>query len=139
MENTSPSCPVPLVEDIIENNNWKYKNGGSKVKDEKGRILNLFGDLSIIKPVIVPNYFVTRALTNEKEKIYGIAEDCYISDWSHEGNSFFYSDVVVYNYGCGYRSMLQVVRTGERLVNPSCEELTKLHEQSKVNIHQFDL
>lgn len=78
---------------------------------------------------ILTRGYVTYALTNEKGKIFGLTKDCYINDWSYEGNSFFKSEVYVEPH-----HMTTIIRQGMMLVDATNEELTALHEQSKVNL-----
>lgn len=76
---------------------------------------------------IINRGYLTCALTNG-EMIFGINEHCYINDWSkHE--PLYWSEVFV-DGNC-----YSIIRKGTLLVGKTNEELSQLHEQSKVNLH----
>lgn len=79
---------------------------------------------------ILTRGYVTHALTDGESKIFGMVKDQYINDWSHEAKALYWSEVYV-EPGC----MSTIIRKGSLLVEHSNEELSKLHEQSKVNLH----
>lgn len=79
---------------------------------------------------ILDRGYVTHALTNENGEIFGLIKDCYINVWKHEGNHFYWSEVY-----CESGYMAMVIRKGTSLVGRTDEELSELHEQSKVNLH----
>lgn len=78
---------------------------------------------------IINKGYLTHALTDGDHKIYGMVKDCSIYDWSHEAKFYYWSEVYV-EPGC----MAVIIRKGTLLVNPTNEELIKLHEQSKENL-----
>lgn len=71
--------------------------------------------------------YLTYALTNG-EKIYGTIRDHHISDWSKHG-PLYWSEVFVSGF------CLSIIRKGMLLVGKTNEELSQLHEQSKVNLN----
>lgn len=84
-----------------------------------------------MKKEILERGYVTHALTNSKDKIYGRSVDEYINDWSCEGAPFYWSEV--YCEGGGY--FTKIIRKGQLLINQTNEELSQKLEQSKVNLH----
>lgn len=76
---------------------------------------------------IINRGYLTYALTNG-EKIYGIIRHYHISDWSKHG-PLYWSEVFVYG------NCYSIVRKGMLLVGKTNEELSQLHEQSKVNLN----
>lgn len=77
---------------------------------------------------ILDRGYVTHALTDGDHKIFGLIKDCSIYEWSHEAKVFYWSEVYV------EPRIAMIVRKGTLLVNPTNEELIKLHEQSKENL-----
>lgn len=118
------------VRDIATKNEWVIK-GQINYMDDVGRILKMRNGVAVIyTPTRIDRAYVTEALTNERCEIFSIIEDCDINDWSYEGNAFYLSEVLVDG------SMYMVLKRGRLLVNPTNEELSSLHEQSKINLHQ---
>lgn len=78
---------------------------------------------------IINRGYLTHALTNGENVIYGTVKDQTISDWSHEGKHFYWSEVFVDG------NMYQIHKRGRLLVGKTNEELSQLHEQSKVNLN----
>ena len=78
---------------------------------------------------IINRGYLTYALTDGESKIFGIIKDCFINDWSHEAKHFYWSEVFVDG------NMFQIHRKGTLLVNKTDEQLSELHEQSKVNLN----
>ncbi len=84
-----------------------------------------FGEKQILK-----RGYITYALTNEEDEVFGMIEDCDINDFSHEGKAFYWSEVY-----CEPGYMCQIIRKGTLLCNATNEELQRYHEQSKLNLH----
>jgi len=78
---------------------------------------------------IINRGYLTYALTDGESRIYGIIKDCYISDWSIEPAHLYWSEVFVDG------NMYQIHRRGQLLVGKTDEELSTLHEQSKINLN----
>lgn len=78
---------------------------------------------------IINRGYLTYALTDGESKIFGTTKDCTISEWSHEAKRFYWSEVFVDG------NMYQIHRRGTLLVGKTNEELSQLHEQSKVNLN----
>ena len=78
---------------------------------------------------IINRGYLTYALTDGESKIYGVIKDCFINDWSHEAKHLYWSEVFVDG------NMFQIHRRGTLLVNKADEQLSELHEQSKVNLN----
>lgn len=77
---------------------------------------------------VINRGYLTYALTDGESKIFGTIKDCHISDWSHEAKNFYWSEVFVDG------NMYQIHRRGMLLIGKTDEELSELHEQSKVNL-----
>ena len=82
-----------------------------------------------MKKQIINRGYLTYALTDGESKIYGIVKNHYISDWSHEPKNLYWSEVFVDG------NMYQIHSRGTLLVNNTNEQLSELHEQSKVNLN----
>jgi hypothetical protein len=76
---------------------------------------------------IINRGYLTHALT-DGEKIYGIVKDHYVTDWS-KNLPLYWSEVFVDG------NMYQIHRRGTLLINKTNEQLSELHEQSKVNLN----
>lgn len=72
--------------------------------------------------------YVTNMLTDGDRKIFGQIKDCYINVWKYESKCFYWSEVYVEP---GY--LARIIRKGMLLVDPSDNELSQLHAQSKIN------
>ena len=77
---------------------------------------------------VINRGYLTYALTDGKKKIFGTIKDCHINDWSHEAKDFYWSEVFVDG------NIYQIHRRGTLLINKTNEQLSELHEQSKVNL-----
>lgn len=79
------------------------------------------------KQIIKAGYLIN-ALT-DGSKIFGIVKDSYPIFVAKEfiNKQYYWSDIFVY-------SGFTIVAKGVCLINPTTEELTELHEQSKVNL-----
>lgn len=119
------------VYDIIINNGWKERKCPSHIcEDEHGRVLCIENaNTKIITPKIISEGYLTQALTNDSDEIFGIIENAYINDWSYQGKHWWMSDIYV--YGNTYR----IINKGIILNSPTNNELSSYHEQSKVNLH----
>lgn len=80
-----------------------------------------------MKKEIIERGYLTHALT-DGEKIYGIVKDHYVTDWS-KNLPLYWSEVFVDG------NLTAIIRKGTLLVGKTNEELSELHEQSKVNIN----
>jgi hypothetical protein len=78
---------------------------------------------------VINRGYLTYALTDGEKKIFGTIKDCHISDWSHEAKNFYWSEVFVDG------NMYQIHRRGTLLIGKTNEELSELHEQSKVTLN----
>ena len=78
---------------------------------------------------IINRGYLTYALTDGENKIYGTIKGHTISDWSHEPKNLYWSEVFVDG------NMYQIHRRGTLLLNKTNERLSELHEQSKVNLN----
>lgn len=81
---------------------------------------------------IINRGYLTYALTDGESKIYGIIKNHIINEWSHEPKPLYWSEVFVDG------NMYQIHRRGTLLVNKNNEQLSELHEQSKVNLSSND-
>ncbi len=82
-----------------------------------------------MKKQVIDRGYLTYALTDGESKIFGIIKDCYINEWSHEAKHFYWSEVFVDGH------QYQIHKRGKLLVGKTNEQLSKLHEQSKVNLN----
>lgn len=82
-----------------------------------------------MKKQVIDRGYLTYALIDGESKIFGIIKDCYINEWSHEAKHFYWSEVFVDG------NQYQIHRRGKLLVGKTNEQLSKLHEQSKVNLN----
>lgn len=82
-----------------------------------------------MKKQIINRGYLTYALTDGENKIFGIVKHCHINDWSHESKSFYWSEVFVDG------NQYQIHKRGMLLVGKTNEELRELHEQSKINLN----
>lgn len=82
-----------------------------------------------MKKQIINRGYLTYALTDGESKIFGTIKDCQINGWSHEAKNFYWSEVFVDG------NMYQIHRRGTLLINKTNEQLSELHEQSKVNLN----
>lgn len=78
---------------------------------------------------IINREYLTYALTDGESQIFGTIKDHYIYEWSHKAKHFYWSEVFVDG------NMYQIIRRGRLLVGKTNKELSELHEQSKVNLH----
>ena len=81
------------------------------------------------KVQVINRGYLTYALTNGENKIYGITKHHFINDWSYEGSPLYWSEVFVGG------NMYKIHRRGINLTGASNEKLSRLHEQSKINLH----
>jgi hypothetical protein len=77
---------------------------------------------------ILKRGYVTYALTDGENEIYGIIKDHYISDWS-KMSPLYWSEVYVEG------SFYKIIRRGTLLANATNEELKQYFEQSKINLN----
>ena len=89
------------------------------------------GQLKTSKEIINRNYYLTYALTNEKDEIYGIEQNRCIN-WElndiERKHRFYWSEV--YKEG----NLCTIIRKGMLLVNPTPAELSDYFEKSKINL-----
>lgn len=83
-----------------------------------------------MKKQVLERGYITHALTNEKDEIFGLDKGRTINDWSFWGKIFYWSEVY-----CEAGYMARIIRNGTLLVNPTNKELSRLHEQSKINLN----
>ena len=83
------------------------------------------------KEIINRNYYLTYALTNEKDEIYGLNRNHFIN-WELNDieckHHFYWSEV--YKEG----NLCTIIRKGMLLVNPTAEDLSRYFNQSKINL-----
>lgn len=75
---------------------------------------------------------ITHALTDEKNKIYGMIQNHTIN-FENEliiAHQYYWSEVY-----CEPGYSVLIVRKGQKLINPTTEELQKYFEQSKINLN----
>jgi hypothetical protein len=77
---------------------------------------------------VIDRGYLTYALTDGDKEIFGTIKDCHINDWSHKAKVFYWSEVFVDG------NIYQIHRRGTLLINKTNEQLSELHEQSKVNL-----
>lgn len=73
--------------------------------------------------------YITNALTNGKDEIYGTIDSYYVNDW-YAGNESIYYWSEVYTDG----SLFSIIRRGANLAGATNDELSALLEQSKINL-----
>lgn len=82
---------------------------------------------------IIDRGYVTYALTNENDEIYGRIKSHRIN-WEvnpiERNHRFYWSEVY-----CEANHFAMIIRKGKLLDNPSAEELNTLFEQSKINLN----
>lgn len=86
-----------------------------------------------MEKTILNRGYVTNALTNENGEIYGLIKEHYINFAANSiemKHKFYWSEVYC---EVGVRAM--IIRKGVLLVNPTPEELSNYHEQSKINLN----
>lgn len=77
---------------------------------------------------VINRGYLTYALTDGDKKIFGRLMHDFINIWDREAKHFYWSEVFVDG------SLKRIIRKGMLLVNPTNEELSLLHAQSKVNL-----
>ncbi len=82
---------------------------------------------------ILKRGYITHALTNENDEIYGMIAEHSIN-WElneiEKAHSFYWSEVY-----CEPGYMAKIIRKGTSLIDATPEELDKYFEQSKVNLN----
>jgi hypothetical protein len=81
---------------------------------------------------IIERGYLTNALTNEKNEIYGINKNHYINWEKNEiekAHQFYWSEIYI-DGNC-----YTIIKKGTLLVNPTWEELKDKFEQSKINLN----
>ena len=77
---------------------------------------------------ILSRGYVTYSLTDEDGKIYGFDNSYYNWETIESSHLFYWSEVY-----CEAGHLATILRKGKLLVNPTAEELSNYHNQSKIN------
>lgn len=80
---------------------------------------------------IIKRGYLTHALTNGENMIYGVIKEHFVSDWSRM-LPLYWSEVFVDG------NLYTIIRKGTLLVDKTNKELSQLHEQSKINLSDND-
>lgn len=80
---------------------------------------------------ILERGYITHALTDENDEVYGVIKESYYNFAIYKANHKFYWSEVY----CEPSYFVQIIRKGTLLVDATPEELAMYFEQSKVNLH----